>query len=39
MRKTTRRLEDNIKMDLREIGWEGVGWIQVDQDRSSGGFL
>jgi hypothetical protein len=20
-------------MDLREIGWEGVEWINVDQDR------
>jgi hypothetical protein len=22
-----RRLVDNIKMDLREIGWDGVEWI------------
>jgi hypothetical protein len=27
------RWEDNIKMDLREIGWEGVGWIHLAQDR------
>jgi hypothetical protein len=20
------RLEDNIKMDLRELGWDGMGW-------------
>jgi hypothetical protein len=21
---------DNIKMDLREIGWDGVDWIGLD---------
>jgi hypothetical protein len=24
---------DNIKMDLREIGWNGVYWIDLAQDR------
>jgi hypothetical protein len=24
---------DNIKMDLREIGWDGVDWVDVAQDR------
>jgi hypothetical protein len=24
---------DNIKMDLREIGWNGVDWIDMAQDR------
>jgi hypothetical protein len=24
---------DNIKMDLREIGWDGVDWINMAQDR------
>jgi hypothetical protein len=24
---------DNIKMDLREIGWGGMGWIDLVQDR------
>jgi hypothetical protein len=24
---------DNIKMDLREIGWNGVDWIYMAQDR------
>jgi hypothetical protein len=24
---------DNIKMDLREIGWDGVDWIDVAQDK------
>jgi hypothetical protein len=28
-----RRGEDNIRMDLREIGWEGVDCIHVVQDR------
>jgi len=27
------RWEDNIRMDLREIGWEGVGWMHLDHDR------
>jgi hypothetical protein len=24
---------DNIKMNLREIGWDGVDWIDMAQDR------
>jgi hypothetical protein len=24
---------DNIRMDLTEIGWDGVDWIDVTQDR------
>jgi hypothetical protein len=24
-----RRREDNIRMDLREIGWEGMDWIHL----------
>jgi hypothetical protein len=24
---------NNIKMDLREIGWDGVDWIDLAQDR------
>jgi hypothetical protein len=24
---------DNIKMDFREIGWYGMDWIDVAQDR------
>jgi hypothetical protein len=27
------RWEDNIKMDLRERGFDGVNWIQLAQDR------
>jgi hypothetical protein len=28
-----RRWEDNIKMDLREIEWDGMDWIDLAQDR------
>jgi hypothetical protein len=28
-----RRWVDNIKMDLREIGWDGMDWIYLAQDR------
>jgi hypothetical protein len=28
-----RRGVDNIKMDLREIGWGAMNWIDVAQDR------
>jgi hypothetical protein len=28
-----RRWVDNIKMDLRELGWDGVDWINMTQDR------
>jgi hypothetical protein len=28
-----RRCKDNIRMDLREKGWEVVDWIRVAQDR------
>jgi hypothetical protein len=28
-----RRWVDNIKMDLREIGWDGMDWIHWVQDK------
>jgi hypothetical protein len=28
-----RRWVDNIKMDLGEIGWYGMDWIELAQDR------
>jgi hypothetical protein len=28
-----RRWEDNIKMDLQEVGWGSVDWINMAQDR------
>jgi hypothetical protein len=24
---------DNIKMDLRDIGWDGMDWIELARDR------
>jgi hypothetical protein len=27
------RREDSIRMDLREIEWEGIEWIHLAQDR------
>jgi hypothetical protein len=27
------RGEDNIKMDLREVGWGDTDWIDLTQDR------
>jgi hypothetical protein len=27
------RWVDNIKMDLRETGWDGMDWIDLAQDR------
>jgi hypothetical protein len=28
------RWEDNIKICLREIGWGGMDWIDLGQDRN-----
>jgi hypothetical protein len=28
-----RRWVDNIEMDRREIGWSGMDWIELAQDR------
>jgi hypothetical protein len=28
-----RRWEDNINMDLREVGWGGMDWINLAEDR------
>jgi hypothetical protein len=28
-----RRWDDGMRMDLREIGWGSVKWIQLTQDR------
>jgi hypothetical protein len=30
---------DKIKMDLREIGWDGGGWVDLAQDRDQWGAL
>jgi hypothetical protein len=29
-----RRWVDNIRMDLREVGWGGVDWIGLAKDRN-----
>jgi hypothetical protein len=31
--RPTRRWEDNVKMDLRDVGIDGVNWIQLAQNR------
>jgi hypothetical protein len=31
--RSRRRWEDNIKMDLREVGWGGMDWVDLAQDR------
>jgi hypothetical protein len=33
LRRPRHRWEDNIKMDLRDIGLEGVHWIYLIQER------
>jgi hypothetical protein len=32
--KSRRRWVDNIKMDRREIGWDGVDWTDVAHDKA-----
>ena len=31
--RPSRRWEDNIKTDLQEVGWVGMDWIDLAQDR------
>jgi hypothetical protein len=33
LERPRRRWEDNIKMDLQEVGWGGVDWIDMAKDR------
>jgi hypothetical protein len=33
LRRPRCRLVDNIEMDLTDIGWGGMDWIDVAQDR------
>jgi hypothetical protein len=37
--RTRRRWEDNIKMDIQEVGCGGMDWIDLAQDRVCGGHL
>jgi hypothetical protein len=39
LRRPRRRWVDNIKIDLREIAWDGVDWIDMAQDRGQWGAL
>jgi hypothetical protein len=32
LRRPRRRWVDNIIMDLKEIGWDGMDWIDMAQD-------
>jgi len=32
-RPRRRRWEDNIKMDLKEVGFRGMDWIELAEDR------
>jgi len=34
-----RRWENNIIMDVRAVGWEGVDWINLAEDRDQWGLL
>jgi hypothetical protein len=34
LRSPRRGSVDNVKMDLREIGWRGMDWIDLAQDRN-----
>jgi hypothetical protein len=33
LRRPRRRWEDNIKMDLQEVRWDSMDWIDLNQDR------
>jgi hypothetical protein len=33
--RTRRRWEDNIKMDPQEVGYSGMDWIELAQDRDT----
>jgi hypothetical protein len=33
--KPTRRWEGNIKMNLQEVGWRDMDWIDLAQDRDT----
>jgi len=34
LRRPRRGWEDNMKMDIQEVGCEGVDWIELAQDRN-----
>jgi hypothetical protein len=36
LERPRRRWVDNIKINLREIGWDGMDWIDLAEDRDQG---
>jgi hypothetical protein len=34
LRRPTHRWEDNIKIDLKELGWDGMDWGDLAKDRN-----
>jgi hypothetical protein len=34
LERPRRRWVDNVEIDLRELGWSGMNWIDLAQDRS-----
>jgi hypothetical protein len=39
LERPRRRSVNNINMDLREIGWDGMDWVDLAQDRDQWGPL
>jgi hypothetical protein len=39
LRRPRHRWEDNIRIDLREIGWGGTDWIDLAWIGTSGGLM
>ena len=37
--RPSHRWEDNIKLDLQEVGYGGMDWIKLAQDRDKCGHL
>ena len=37
--RSRRRWDNNIKMDLQEVGYQGMDWIDLSQNRAGGGHL
>jgi hypothetical protein len=37
--KSRHRWENNIEMDLKEVGWKNVDWIHLSQDGTNSGII
>ena len=35
LRRSKHRWEDNIKIDLQEVEWRGMNWIELAQDKDN----